>query len=469
MSSDVIKISGARQHNLQNISLEIPRNQFVVITGVSGSGKSSLAFHTLYAEGQRRYVESLSAYARQFLEKLEKPDVDFIEGLSPAIAIEQRTASSTPRSTIATVTEIYDYLRILYSALGQPHDPKTGQRIQRKSVQELVEELMKLAEGTRVLVLAPMVLDEYTKLSEVTNRLRREGFVRVRIDGEIHDLEGEFTKREFPHPPETVEAVVDRLVIRPDSPSRLTDSIETALKWSRPRVAFLTSEGDDQWELREETTAFANPETGFTLETLTPRHFSFNSHLGACETCQGLGALSVVDPDLIITKPDKALLDGAYKNWWSGQKALRLLHEERIQKLAATMKIDLSAPFEKLPESFQEAALFGTDDFEGLGAEAARLLEETESQRLRQSLQAFTSDQTCPGCQGQRLRPEILGVTLRDLTGNEFNIAAFTKLPIAEALEWMHQLDITEKQARFIGEVRAEVTKRLHFLDQVGL
>ena len=291
MSGEVIKITGARQHNLQNISLEIPRNQLVVITGVSGSGKSSLAFHTLYAEGQRRYVESLSAYARQFLEKLEKPDVDFIEGLSPAIAIEQRTASATPRSTIATVTEIYDYLRILYSALGQPHDPNTGQIIQRKSVEDLVEELMKLSEGTRVLVLAPMDLNEFTKLSEVTNRLRREGFVRVRIDGEIHDLEGEFTKKHFPDAPERVEAVVDRLVVRSDSASRLTDSIETALKWSRPRVAFLVSTGDDRWELREETTAFANPETGFTLETLTPRHFSFNSHLGACETCQGLGAL----------------------------------------------------------------------------------------------------------------------------------------------------------------------------------
>ncbi len=471
MSADIIKVTGARQHNLQNISLEIPRNQLVVITGVSGSGKSSLAFHTLYAEGQRRYVESLSAYARQFLEKLEKPDVDFIEGLSPAIAIEQRTASSTPRSTIATVTEIYDYLRILYAALGQPHDPETGEAIHQKSVQSLVEELLELPSGTRLMVLGPIELDDVTKLSEVTNRLRREGFVRVRIDGEIHDLEGEFTKRKFPEMPETVEAVVDRLVLRDDSASRLTDSIETALKWSRPRISFLIGTGADTWDLREETTAFANPETGFTLETLTPRHFSFNSHLGACETCQGLGTLAVVDPDLIVTKPEKGVLDGAFKNWWVGQKKVRELHEKRIQGLAKAMKADLMKPFEDLAEPFQTALLEGSSayEFEGLAPEAARLLEETESQRMRQALSAFTSDQTCPDCQGQRLIPEILGVTLADTGGRKYNIAAFTHLSIQDALAWVEVLQITAQQAKFIGEVRAEITKRLHFLNQVGL
>ena len=471
MSRDVIKISGARQHNLQNISLEIPRDQLVVITGVSGSGKSSLAFHTLYAEGQRRYVESLSAYARQFLEKLEKPDVDFIEGLSPAIAIEQRTSSSTPRSTIATATEIYDYLRILYAALGQPHDPETGQAIHRKSVQSLVEELMELREGTKLMVLAPMDLSEVRKLSEVTNRLRREGFVRVRIDGEIHDLEGEFTKRQFPEMPETVEVIIDRLAVRSDSASRLTDSIETGLKWSRPRISFLIDRGGDAWELRQETTAFANPETGFTLETLTPRHFSFNSHLGACETCQGLGTLAIVDPDLIVTKPDLPLLDGAFKNWWAGQKAVRQLHEERIHALAKRMKVDLSLPFQDLPEKFQTALLEGSTkhDFEGLAPECARLLEETESQRLRQALSAFTSVQTCPGCQGLRLRQDILGVTLSSQNGDSHNIASFTKLPIQAARAWMETLLVTDTQAKFIGDVRAEISKRLHFLDQVGL
>ncbi len=471
MSGECIKITGARQHNLQNVSLEIPRNQLVVITGVSGSGKSSLAFHTLYAEGQRRYVESLSAYARQFLEKLEKPDVDFIEGLSPAIAIEQRTASATPRSTIATVTEIYDYLRILYAALGQPHDPKTGQAIHRKTVQDIVEELLEIDEGTRMMVLAPMDLSGSAKLSEITNRLRREGFVRVRIDGEIHDLEGEFTKRKFPHPPERVEAVVDRLVVRPDSASRLTDSIETALKWSRPRVSFLIGHGGESWELREETTAFANPDTGFTLETLTPRHFSFNSHLGACEACQGLGSLAVVDPDLIISKRDAPLLDGAFKNWWSGQKKVRLLHEQRLQALADAMNADLAQPWEKLPETFQDAVLYGEEahGFEGLAPEVARLLEETQSQRMRQALQAFTSEQVCSACEGQRLRPEIIGVTLDSDEGHELGIAAFARLSIREALRWMEGLVVTEKQAHFIGDVRAEITKRLHFLNQVGL
>lgn len=471
MSGEVITITGARQHNLQNISLQIPRNQLVVITGVSGSGKSSLAFHTLYAEGQRRYVESLSAYARQFLEKLEKPDVDFIEGLSPAIAIEQRTAAATPRSTIATVTEIYDYLRILYSALGQPHDPNTGQAIHRKSVQDLVQELTNLPEGTRLMVLAPVNLTDSPKLSEITNRMRREGFVRVRIDGEIHDLEEEFTKKRFPQLPAAMEAVVDRLVMRPGSQSRLTDSIETALKWSRPRVSFLVSADGEHWELREETTAFANPETGFTLETLTPRHFSFNSHLGACETCQGLGFIAVLDPELIISKPEALLLEGAFKNWWSGQKELRLLQEQRIQTLARAMKVDLALPFQDLPEAFKDAVLYGESKlgFEGLAPEAARLLAETESQRMRQALQAFTSEQTCPECQGRRLRPEIIAVTLQNREGETHNITSFTNLPIREALRWMEHLAITEKQAHFIGDVRAEIVKRLHFLHQVGL
>lgn len=472
MSGEVIRITGARQHNLQNLSLEIPRDQLVVITGVSGSGKSSLAFHTLYAEGQRRYVESLSAYARQFLEKLEKPDVDFIEGLSPAIAIEQRTASATPRSTIATVTEIYDYLRILFAALGQPHDPVTGQVIHRKSVQDLVDQWEgSLAEGTRLMILAPLKLADSSKLSEITNRLRRQGFVRVRIDGEIHELEGEFSKRQFPLPPETVEAVVDRLVMRPGIETRLTDSIETALKWSGPRVAFLIDRGGDRWEWREETTAFANPETGFTLETLTPRHFSFNSHLGACETCQGLGSIPVVDPDLIVSKPEKPLLDGAFKNWWSGQKKMRGIHEKRLRALAERMKVDLGLPFEDLPETFQEAVLYGASDagFEGLAPEAARLLQETESQRMRQTLKAYTSEQACSACGGKRLRPEIIAVTLQDAGGRAHDITSFAELPIAEALQWMEQLAVTAKQEHVVGEVRQEICKRLRFLNQVGL
>ncbi len=465
---EVIRITGARQHNLQNLSLEIPRNQLVVITGVSGSGKSSLAFHTLYAEGQRRYVESLSAYARQFLEKLEKPDVDFIEGLSPAISIEQRTASATPRSTIATVTEIYDYLRILYAAVGQPHDPNTGEAIHRKSVQDLVDELGQSSEGTRLIVLAPIDLSQQTKLSEIANRLRREGFVRMRIDGEIHDLEGDFSKRRFPNMPEAVEAVVDRMVWRPGNASRLTDSIETALKWSRPRVSFLVGERE---VLREETTAYANPRTGFALETLTPRHFSFNSHLGACEDCQGLGFQQIIDPDLMILDPEAPLLDGAFKSWWASQKKMRLIHEEAIRKLAGRYKVDLSEPYLKLPESFQEALFEGHAEFgfEGLASEAARLLEESQSQRIRQALAAYTSEQVCPGCQGDRLRPEILGVTLGDESGHQYNIAQFTRLPIAEAKTVMDELVLSHRQANFMREVRLEIAKRLRFLDQVGL
>ena len=471
MSAGVIRISGARQHNLQNISLEIPRNKLVVITGVSGSGKSSLAFHTLYAEGQRRYVESLSAYARQFLEKLEKPDVDFIEGLSPAIAIEQRTASATPRSTIATVTEIYDYLRILYSAVGQPHDPATGEVVHRKTVQDLVAELGKSPEGTKVMVLAPIDVEASPKLSEIANRLRREGFVRMRIEGEIHDLEGEFTRAKFPDKLTKVEAVVDRLVIRSGSASRLTDSIETALKWSKPKVSFLISKDGKRWRELVETTDFANPKTGFALETLTPRHFSFNSYLGACDECQGLGIQRIIDPELIIVDRSLPLWGGAYKSWWSAQKTLLKVQEGQVAAIAKVMKADLNLPYQDLPEAFQEALMYGDEGraFEGLATEAARLLEENENQRVRKAVLACTSEQTCPACEGRRLRAEMLAVTLENEDGAKLGIAEFVSFSIAKAKTWIETLKLSDKEAQFIREVRSEIGKRLRFLDQVGL
>src|SRR6266404_5284704 len=293
MPAQVIKITGARQHNLKNLQLEIPREKLVVITGLSGSGKSSLAFDTLYAEGQRRYVESLSAYARQFLDRLEKPDVDFIEGLSPAIAIEQRDAGANPRSTIATTTEVYDYLRLLFSAVGQPHDPFTGRPLNRQTTQQIVDQILAYEAGSKIVVLAPLIEDEPGEFRDVIEKMKREGFVRVRIDGQIIELDRSERTRLKKNQPHTIEAVVDRLVVRDGIRVRLTVSIETALKWGGNRVVVLkqtfNAELSGTLEELRYSTDYGNAETGFTLGELTPKHFSFNSHLGACPACHGLG------------------------------------------------------------------------------------------------------------------------------------------------------------------------------------
>ena len=315
MAAQTIKITGARQHNLKNLTLEIPRERLVVITGMSGSGKSSLAFDTLYAEGQRRYVESLSAYARQFLDQMEKPDVDFIEGLSPAIAIEQRSSGGNPRSTIATTTEIYDYLRLLYSSVGQPHDPATGEPVAKLSAQQIVDRVLELPPECRIVLLAPIVHGEKGEFRDVLEKLKREGFVRARVDGEIVELGGQQPlvklQRGRQH---VIEAVVDRLVIREGMRQRLADSVDTALRWGANKLNVLRREeidGVESWEETRYSTEFTNPKTGFTLPQLTPKHFSFNSHLGACPECHGLGTQLVVDPELVIADPDKTLAEGA--------------------------------------------------------------------------------------------------------------------------------------------------------------
>src|SRR6266481_3060689 len=306
MPAQVIKISGARQHNLKNLHVEIPREKFVVITGLSGSGKSSLAFDTLYAEGQRRYVESLSAYARQFLDQMEKPDVDFIEGLSPAIAIEQRGAGANPRSTIATTTEIYDYLRVLFSAVGQPHDPRTGEPIHRQTTQQIVDQILAYEPGSKIIVLAPLVEKQMGEFRDVIERLKREGFVRARIDGEIVELDRPDPVRLKKNERHTIQAVVDRLVARDGIRVRLTDSAETALKWGGNKLSILrekktpnierrtSNTESEEWVEEKFSTDYGNAETGFTLGELTPKHFSFNSHLGACPACHGLGTQLVV-------------------------------------------------------------------------------------------------------------------------------------------------------------------------------
>src|ERR1700726_1961037 len=315
MPAQVIKISGARQHNLKNLHVEIPREKLVVITGLSGSGKSSLAFDTLYAEGQRRYVESLSAYARQFLDQMEKPDVDFIEGLSPAIAIEQRSAGANPRSTIATTTEIYDYLRVLFSAIGQPHDPSTGKPVHRQTPQRIVDQVLAYGAGSKIIVLAPLVQNQAGEFRDVIERLKREGFVRARIDGEIVELDRPEPIRLRKDERHTIEGVVDRLVVRDGIRGRLTDSVETALKWGDNRLSILkekkVSNGElTDWEELHYSTNYSVEGSDFSLGELTPKHFSLNSHLGACPACHGLGTQLVVDPDLMISDQTKTIARG---------------------------------------------------------------------------------------------------------------------------------------------------------------
>ena len=461
----IIKIQGARQHNLKNLDLEIPRNRFVVITGVSGSGKSSLAFNTLYAEGQRRYVESLSAYARQFLDQLEKPDVDFIEGLTPAIAIEQRTSQPNPRSTIATATEIYDYLRILYAALGQPHDPKTGTPLIRHTVKDIVNELTTHPECTRLILLAPVALEKGEKLKDVLERYRAQGFLRARLDGEMIEIEETGDKPKA----KSVEIVIDRLVIREDIRSRLADSLELAQKLSENRITVLVQPPEaDDYEPYDFTFRFTNPETGFSLPKLTPKHFSFNSHLGACRSCHGLGTLLVPDGELMVPDPSKSIREGAIKTWWTGSKKRKGFHQRAIEDLAKTYSADLDSPVSDLPRDFKKALLYGNDDFEGLSNQANRLLKTTKSEVTKRNVRRFMSPKPCPECGGRRLKSEILSITLNHAK-EPLSIEAFTNLSIANALIWLNGVELTDLEATYATEVLSEIRKRLTFLNTVGL
>ncbi|MFL6537413.1 MAG: excinuclease ABC subunit UvrA [Chthoniobacterales bacterium] len=496
MPAQSIKIVGARQHNLKNLTVEIPREKLVVITGLSGSGKSSLAFDTLYAEGQRRYVESLSAYARQFLDKMEKPDVDFIEGLSPAIAIEQRSAGANPRSTIATTTEIYDYLRVLFSAIGQPHDPATGQPIQRQTTQQIVDQIIGYGEETRVILLAPVVQNELGEFRDILEKIKREGFVRVRVDGRIHELGQPEPIRLKKSERHTIEAVVDRLVIREGIRSRLTDSIETALNWGRQRIVVLkqsanvdrrtpTGESDD-WETQRFSTNYGNPETGFTLGELTPRHFSFNSHLGACPECHGLGTQLVVDAELMVPDPTKSLSEGAIVPWRRGTKRMQAYYHSLQTALVKHFGVDQERPFADLPEQFKETLFFGTGDqtiefganrkgaktarpFEGLVPQIQRLHDETQSEFTRNRVRAFMTREPCTVCKGARLKPEILGVTVSDTKGAELNIHQFCEQTVGSASGYTSRLRLSPQQRQIASEVIHEIQSRLQFLVEVGL
>ena len=496
MPAQAIKIVGARQHNLKNLTLEIPREKLVVITGLSGSGKSSLAFDTLYAEGQRKYVESLSAYARQFLDQMQKPEVDFIEGLSPAIAIEQRGSAANPRSTIATTTEVYDYLRLLFSSAGQPHDPATGAPVFKLSSQQIADQIEAYPQDSKIILLAPFIRAQPGEFRDVFERIKREGFVRARIDGQIVEVGADPIKLDKAKA-HSIEIVVDRLVIREGVRARLADSIDTALKWGGSRLLILRQlPGEAEWRELKYSTDFCNPETEFTMPQLTPKHFSFNSHLGACPACHGLGTESFFDCDLMISDPQKSLKEGAIAPWQRTGKRMQHFYSGILRALAARYCAPLDVPYADLPAAFKETLCLGTGaepleiswgegskatraerPFEGLIAQMQRLYDDTESELTRNRLRQYMSRRECSVCHGARLRPEILAVTIRGLLPQngqpplscERNIRQLCALTVADARAFIENLVLTPQQQIIVTEVTREILARLGFLVEVGL
>ena len=481
MTSDWITISGAREHNLKDITVRLPRNRLTVITGLSGSGKSSLAFDTLYAEGQRKYVESLSAYARQFLEQMQKPDVDHIDGLSPAISIEQRTAGANPRSIVATTTEVYDYLRLLYASIGRTHCYRCGDPIARQSAEEIVEQLIGLPELTRLMLLAPKVRGRKGQHADVLDAIRKEGFVRVRVDGEIHELDSVPVLRKISK--HTIEVVVDRLVINDKIRSRLTDSIESALKQGNGNLMALVHVGADDWEETLYSEKNACLRCGISFDSLTTRHFSFNSPYGACTTCLGIGTTEEFDADLLIPDATLSLEEGAVAPWRRGGRRMIIHHKKVLRGVAKHFGIDINAPVETLPESFMKMLIYGSGDeivsfsmyrggkqvktekpFEGVLPNLVRRYEETESEYTRQRLRGFTSRQECRDCRGARLRPEVLACTVGGMS-----IIDLTRSSIDRARQFFDSLELTAQEKQIAREVTKEIRRRLQFLSDVGL
>jgi excinuclease ABC subunit A len=479
VNREEIVVTGAREHNLRNISLRLPRNRLVVITGLSGSGKSSLAFDTLYAEGQRRYVESLSAYARQFLDRIRKPEVDAVEGLSPAIAIEQRVAGSNPRSIVATTTEIHDYLRLLYGHIGRAHCPRCGRATGRQSAEEITERILAWPAATQVWLLAPLVRGRKGAHEAALDTARKQGFARLRIDGAFHDID------ELPpldgKRAHTIDAVVDRLRIAPDIRARLADSVELALKHGQGLLTVRHCPANESaWreELFSEKNACAKCDLSF--EKLTPRCFSFNSPYGACPACSGLGTQMVFDENLIVPDPDLSIEDGAIQAWRRGGRRLILYYRRLLRAVTSQFGIDPSAPFRDLPAAHKQLLFYGSGTqpleitagrrrlrskpFEGIVANLQRRLLETESDFTRERLRGYMGSRTCPTCGGARLRPESLACTL----GGQ-SIAQVTALSIARALTFFDALPLNEHEEKIAGEPLKEIRRRLHFLADVGL
>ncbi|GAA0378476.1 excinuclease ABC subunit UvrA [Paenibacillus motobuensis] len=475
MASENIVIKGARAHNLKNIDITIPRDRFVVLTGLSGSGKSSLAFDTIYAEGQRRYVESLSAYARQFLGQMEKPDVDSIEGLSPAISIDQKTTSRNPRSTVGTVTEIYDYLRLLYARVGHPHCPEHGIEITSQTVEQMVDRIMQYPERTKLQILAPVVSGKKGEHKSLFSEISKQGFVRVRVDGEQRDLsetiELEKNKKH------SIEVIVDRVVVKEDVRSRLADSIETALKMSGGQILV---DIIGQEELRFSSN-FACPICGFSMEELSPRMFSFNSPFGACPECDGLGVKMIIDPDLLVPDRSKSIEDGAFEAWAGGTSNY---YPQFLRSVCEHFKIPQDVPVTELTKDQMDKLLYGTGDikvrfryendfgmskdamvtFEGIIPNLERRYRDTASEGIREFIEAFMGSKPCGTCKGHRLKKESLAVTI-----NDQNMAYVTSLSIGEARKFFDGLQLSEKEKTIAHLILKEINSRLGFLVNVGL
>jgi excinuclease ABC subunit A len=477
MGSDTLVIHGAREHNLKNITLELPRNALVVFTGLSGSGKSSLAFDTIYAEGQRRYVESLSAYARQFLGQMEKPDVDFIEGLSPAISIDQKGTSKNPRSTVGTITEIYDYLRVLYARIGHPHCPKCGRPIGRQTPDQIVDQVMQLPEGTRFQVLAPVVRGRKGEYEKLLKDLAGQGFVRARIDGEVRELSEPIRlPKTYKH---TIEVVVDRLVAKPDIRRRVADSIESALQLTEglAAIAVQTHEGED---VQTYSQSLACTFDGLSFDELQPRNFSFNSPYGACQTCDGLGVRLEVDPALVVPDPDLSIDEGALAPWSSG----RVEYWDRVlDAVAASNGFSTRVPWKKLPKKARDVILYGSGEeiyvkyknrygrtrsywttYEGVVPVVERRHVETDSESQRERLEDFMREVPCRSCGGARLRPETLAVTIDGV-----NISQLTDRSIRDTLAFTRTANLSEREQMIAERLLKEIRERLQFLVDVGL
>lgn len=474
--TDKIIIKGAREHNLKNIDLEIPRNKLIVMTGLSGSGKSSLAFDTIYADGQRRYMESLSSYARMFLGQMEKPDVDSIEGLSPAISIDQKTTSKNPRSTVGTVTEIYDYLRLLYARIGIPHCPVCGREIKQQTVDQIVDKLFELEEGTKIQLLAPIARGRKGTYAKELDNARRSGYVRVRIDGNMYDLSEEIILDK--NKKHNIEIVVDRLVIKDGIKSRLTDSIETVMSLSGGMLAVDVIGGEEMLFSQ----SYACPEHNINIEELNPRMFSFNNPFGACPKCTGLGTFSRIDPDLIVPNKDLSIRQGAIKaSGWNTltEGSIAMMYYNGIAK---KYNISLDTPFKDLPKEAADAFLYGTKDrlelqiidsfgggvryskFEGIINNLERRYKESSSEYSKSEIADCMNEINCPECRGERLKKESLSVTVGGI-----NIIDFTKFSISEALDFINNLKLTEREMMIAERILKEIRERLGFLKSVGL